>query len=203
MFHILNSVLKNYTIAGTLSCYKSVWRIKCYKMPWCYHFTLKTFQDSNNKKKASANKQLCLSQCTIPLCVGFVLSFVLHMFEPFFSVFIFFSSYICTENKSMALGATILTLVLIKVTGPVVSTSPTLCLIHITFQPFLSPPSFFRFQQWWIRHILYNLVLRPLRRIEVRLKTRFPYFHCVRPSIERTQISGTFETKSAGPTCRY
>ena len=107
------------------------------------------------------------------------------------------------RTKSMALRATVLALVLIKVTGTVVCTSPTLRLIHITFQPFLSPPSFFRFQQWRIWHILYSLVLRSLRRIEVRLKTGLPYFHCVGPSIVRTQISGTFETKSAGPTCRY
>ena len=107
------------------------------------------------------------------------------------------------RTKSMALGATVLALVLIKVTGSVVCTSPTLRLIHITFEPFLSPPSFLRFQQWRIRHVLYSLVLRPLRRIEVRFKTRLPDFDCVRPSVVQTQVSGAFETKSASPTCYY
>jgi len=104
------------------------------------------------------------------------------------------------RTKSMALGATVLALVLIKVTGSVVCTSPTLRLIHITFEPFLSPPSFLRFQQWRIRHVLYSLVLRPLRWIQVRFKTSLPYFDCVRPSVVRTQVSGAFETKTAGPT---
>ena len=47
----------------------------------------------------------------------------------------------------MALGATVLAPVLIEITGAIVRTRPTLRLVHVTFEPFLPPPSFFRFQQ--------------------------------------------------------
>ena len=50
------------------------------------------------------------------------------------------------RTKSMALGATVLAPVLIEITGAIVRTSSTLRLVHVTFEPFLPPPSFFRFQ---------------------------------------------------------
>ena len=50
------------------------------------------------------------------------------------------------RTKYMALGATVLAPVLIEITGAIVRTSPTLRLVHVTFEPFLPPPSFFRFQ---------------------------------------------------------
>ena len=51
------------------------------------------------------------------------------------------------RTKSMALGTTVLAPVLIEITGAIVRTIPTLRLVHVTFEPFLPPPSFFRFQQ--------------------------------------------------------
>ena len=58
----------------------------------------------------------------------------------------FFLLTLALRTKSMALGATVLAPVLIEITGAIVRTSPTLRLVHVTFEPFLPPPSFFRFQ---------------------------------------------------------
>ena len=46
----------------------------------------------------------------------------------------------------MAHGATVLADVLIEITSAIVRTSLTLRLVHVTFDPFLLLPSFFRFQ---------------------------------------------------------
>ena len=58
----------------------------------------------------------------------------------------FFLLILALTTKSMALGATVLAPVLIEITGAIVRTSPTLRLVHVTFELFLPPPSFFRFQ---------------------------------------------------------
>ena len=63
-----------------------------------------------------------------------------------FSFRFFFLLTLALRTKSMALGATVLASVLIEITGAIVRTSPTLRLVHVTFEPFLPPPPFFRFQ---------------------------------------------------------
>src|SRR6185312_3238578 len=87
------------------------------------------------------HKILYLSPCDMPsplsnACCG-------HSFSFRFLFLLIFA----LRTKFMALGAMVLALVLIKGSGSVVWTCPTLRLIHITFAPFLSPPSFLRFQQ--------------------------------------------------------
>ena len=106
----------------------------------------KTIDDSNKKRLVQINIYFYLNVLYLSaLGLSYPLSDTcLSRSFPF--LFPFLLTF-ALRTKSMALRATVLALVLIKVTGTVVCTSPTLCLIHITFQPFLSPPSFFRFQQ--------------------------------------------------------
>ena len=89
---------------------------------------------------------LSTNYCTSPRVICLVL-FLTLVVDVLFHLDFFFLLTLALRTKSMALGATVLAPVLIEITGAIVRNSPTLRLIHITFEPFLSPPSFLRFQQ--------------------------------------------------------
>ena len=88
---------------------------------------------------------LSTNYCTSLRVICLVL-FLTLVVDVLFRLDFFFLLTLALRTKSMALGATVLAPVLIEITGAIVLTSPTLRLVHVTFEPFLPPPSFFRFQ---------------------------------------------------------
>ena len=89
---------------------------------------------------------LSTNYCTSPHVLCLILFLALGCAVLFLFDFFFVLTF-ALRTKSMALGATVLSPVLIEITGAIVRTSLTLRLVHVTFESFLLPPSFFRFQQ--------------------------------------------------------